>query len=569
MGSDDVGMSLPEQISSGFNALEAGDWVAAKHAFEDALEGDEVPEVLDGLGRSLWWLKDVRGAIEIRTRAYGAYKRAGRISEAARLAVWRSRELRTLFRNDAAADGWLARAETLSADASDSSVSGWVLLARAEASDRATAAIAHSASALEIGRRHHDADLEIVSLARLGLLEVATGEVDDGIRHLDEAMAAASAGEGDDMQSIAEAYCALMEAAEMLGDSARFAQWSSAIADLKGEHGFGPLGELASSVAYGNLSAFCGACCGGMYLVTGHFDEAEVELLRAIAELETSGMESRRVHPVTQLAELRVLQGRFEEAQSLLEQYQDLPESVRPLAVLDLAQNSPDAAAARIRARLDELDDLTVATLSLQTVLLDANLERRDVDAAADAARQIEEIAELTKSKRHLGEALFAKGKLAAVRSDEGASQFLRDASRTFSEASMALPACRARMELARTLVRSDRAVAISEARAALAAFDRLGAVPDADAASAFLRDLGIKGRTGPKNLELLSKRELEVLRLVAQGLSNPEIAERLFISTKTAGHHVSSILSKLGLRSRTEAAAFAALNLGRKPAQK
>jgi ATP/maltotriose-dependent transcriptional regulator MalT len=569
MGSDDVGMSLPEQISSGFNALEAGDWVAAKHAFEDALEGDEVPEVLDGLGRSLWWLKDVRGAIEIRTRAYGAYKRAGRISEAARLAVWLSRELRTLFRNDAAADGWLARAETLSADASDSSVSGWVLLARAEASDKATVAIAHCGSALAIARRHDDAELEIVTLARSGLLAVATGEVDDGIRHLDEAMAAASAGEAHDMQSIAEAYCALMEAAEMLGDSARFAQWTSAIADLKGEHGFGPLDELASSVAYGNLSAFCGACCGGMYLVTGHFDEAEVELLRAIAELEASGMESRCVHPVTQLAELRVLQGRFEEAQSLLEQYQDLPESVRPLAVLDLAQNSPDAAAARIRARLDELDGLTVATLPLQTVLLDANLERQDVDAAADAARQIEEIAELTKSKRHLAEALFAKGKLAAAQSGKDASQILRDAARTFSEASMALPACRARMQLARTLVDSDRAVAISEARAALAAFERLGAAPDADAASAFLRELGVKGRTGPKNLELLSKRELEVLRLVAQGLSNPEIAERLFISTKTAGHHVSSILSKLGLRSRTEAAAFAALNLGREPAQK
>ena len=104
----------------------------------------------------------------------------------------------------------------------------------------------------------------------------------------------------------------------MLGDSARFAQWTSLIADLKSDPGFGPLGELASTVAYGNLSAFCGACCGGMYLVTGHLDEAEAELLRAIADLEASGMESRCVHPVTQLAELRVLQGRFEEAQALL-----------------------------------------------------------------------------------------------------------------------------------------------------------------------------------------------------------------------------------------------------------
>jgi DNA-binding CsgD family transcriptional regulator len=394
------------------------------------------------------------------------------------------------------------------------------------------------------------------------LLEVATGDVDDGIRHLDEAMTAGAAGEAEDLQSVGEAYCALMEAAEMLGDSDRFAQWTSAINDLRGEHGFGPLDDLGSSVAYGNLSAFCGACCGGMYLVTGHLDEAETELLHAIADLEASGMESRCVHPVTQLAELRVLQGRFEEAQSLLEQYQDLPESVRPLAVLDLARNAPDAAEARIRTRLEELDNLTVAALPLQTVLVDAHIGRGDLVAAADSVTRIEEVAEVTKSKRHLAEALFAKGKLAAAGSDEGAPEILRAASRTFSEAAMALPACRARMELARTLVDIDRPVAISEARAALAAFDRLGAVPDADAASAFLRDLGVKGRTGPKNLELLTKREVEVLRLVAQGLSNSEIAERLFISIKTAGHHVSNILTKLGLRSRTEAAAYAAVHL-------
>jgi DNA-binding CsgD family transcriptional regulator len=562
-------MSVSEQASAGFSALEEGDWASAKRAFEDALHGEKSPEVLDGLGRSLWWLKDVRSAIEVRTRAYSAYKKAGRTSEAAAVAVWLSRELRTLFRNEAAAEGWLARAETLAADADESSVSGWICIARAEASPTAAAAILDCSSALHLARHNNDSDLEIVTLARLGLLEVATGKVDIGIRHLDEAMTAGAAGEAEDLQSVGEAYCALMEAAEMLGDSARFAQWTSAITELRGDHGFGPLDDLGSSVAYGNLSAFCGACCGGMYLVTGHFDEAEAELLHAIADLEASGMESRCVHPVTQLAELRVLQGRFEEAQSLLERYQDLPESIRPLAVLDLARNSPHAAAARIRARLEELDDLTVATLPLQTVLVDAHLAQGDLDAGTDAVRRVEEIAELTKSKRHLAEALFAKGKLAAARGDEAAGGMLRDAARTFSEASMALPACRARVELARALVDSDQPVAISEARAALAAFERLGAVPDADAASAFLRDLGVKGRTGPKNLELLSKRELEVLRLVAQGLSNPEIAERLFISTKTASHHVSNILSKLGLRSRTEAAAYAAINLVRERVRK
>ena len=549
---------MSELVSSGFSALEEGDWASAKRAFEGALDDERSPEVLDGLGRSLWWLKDVRGAIEFRTRAYTAWKKAGRTSEAAAVAVWLSRELRTSFRNEAAAEGWLARAETLAGDAGESSVSGWICVARAEASSKAAAAMADCRSALQLARHNNDSDLEIVTLARLGLLEVATGDVDSGVRHLDEAMTAGAAGEAEDLQSVGEAYCALMEAAEMLGDSDRFAQWTSAINELRGEHGFGPLDDLGSSVAYGNLSAFCGACCGGMYLVTGHFDEAEAELLHAIADLEASGMESRCVHPVTQLAELRVLQGRFEEAQSLLEQYQDLPESVRPLAVLDLARNAPDAAEARIRTRLEELDGLTVATLSLQTVLIDAHIGRGDLDAAADSVTRVEAVAELTKSKRHLAEALFAKGKLAAARSTEGAPEILRAASRKFSEAAMALPACRARMELARTLVDSDQPVAISEARAALAAFDRLGAVPDADAAAAFLRDLGVKGRTGPKNLELLTKREVEVLRLVAQGLSNSEIGERLFISVKTAGHHVSNILTKLGLRSRTEAAAYA-----------
>ncbi|MCA1676873.1 MAG: helix-turn-helix transcriptional regulator, partial [Actinobacteria bacterium] len=129
--SDDVCMRTPDQVTSAFGALEAGEWLTAKQAFEDALGRDETPEGLDGLGRSLWWLKDVRGAIELRTLAYGAYKRAGRVSEAARVAIWLSRELRTLFRNDAAADGWLARAETLSEDVTDSSNPGWVLLARA------------------------------------------------------------------------------------------------------------------------------------------------------------------------------------------------------------------------------------------------------------------------------------------------------------------------------------------------------------------------------------------------------------------------------------------------------
>jgi DNA-binding NarL/FixJ family response regulator len=93
----------------------------------------------------------------------------------------------------------------------------------------------------------------------------------------------------------------------------------------------------------------------------------------------------------------------------------------------------------------------------------------------------------------------------------------------------------------------------------ALRTFERLGAVGDADRAAGLLRGLGAAGRAWPKRYGMLTKRETEVLSLLAAGTSNAEIAARLYISPRTAEHHVASILSKLGLRSRAEAAAHAA----------
>jgi DNA-binding NarL/FixJ family response regulator len=93
-----------------------------------------------------------------------------------------------------------------------------------------------------------------------------------------------------------------------------------------------------------------------------------------------------------------------------------------------------------------------------------------------------------------------------------------------------------------------------------LSVFEDLGADHDADAAAALMRDLGMyAARTGPRHVGRLTKREQQVLALLGEGLSNPQIAERLFLSRKTVEHHVASILSKLGLRGRAEAAAFAA----------
>jgi DNA-binding NarL/FixJ family response regulator len=124
------------------------------------------------------------------------------------------------------------------------------------------------------------------------------------------------------------------------------------------------------------------------------------------------------------------------------------------------------------------------------------------------------------------------------------------------------LEAAHAHLALAR-LHHADRpSVARVDAKAAMAAFEALGSSRLADAAAALLRSLGDRSRVGPKDVGVLTKREQEILLLVAQGLTNAEIARRLYISTKTSGNHVSAILAKLGVRSRTEAAAYAAMNV-------
>lgn len=113
---------------------------------------------------------------------------------------------------------------------------------------------------------------------------------------------------------------------------------------------------------------------------------------------------------------------------------------------------------------------------------------------------------------------------------------------------------------LAETLRDAEPAVAQAEARAALATFEGLGAGRDADAAAALLRGLGVRAaRLGPKGLGALTRRESEVLALLGDGLTNPQIAERLYLSRRTVEHHVASILTKLGAANRTEAVRLAA----------
>jgi DNA-binding NarL/FixJ family response regulator len=538
-------------VAEGYEALASGEWAAARAAFEGALAVEEFPEALDGLGRALWWLREERDAVVERERAYAGFRRDGELARAARIALWLSREYALAFGNDAAASGWLARAERLLRDVAPCAEEGWLDLARSEQARDADESSRLAAQALDVALRAGDTDLELRALAQLGFAEVALGAVDQGLAHLDEAMAAATSGEPASLETFADVCCTLMLACERAGDADRPQQWSKV------------LEEFVRRYDHVTLLAFCRTCCADVFAANGRVDAAEEELVAAIRELTEAGQRSRCVPPAARLADIRVLQGRFDEAEQLLLGVEDDPDAIRASAAMRIARGEARTAEALLMRRLDELgwDNLLAAPLLEQ--LVQARLADDRTPEARDAAEALGTIAGSSGRERVEAAAALARGRVAYAAGDADAVNILQQAVNGFARLALRLEVAQARLELARALVVQSPPAAIETARHARNELEALGASREADAAAALMRSLGARGRAGPRSLGSLSRRETEVLRLLGEGLSNREIAERLFISPKTAEHHVSRIYGKLGLKSRAEAAAYVVRTLG------
>jgi DNA-binding NarL/FixJ family response regulator len=156
--------------------------------------------------------------------------------------------------------------------------------------------------------------------------------------------------------------------------------------------------------------------------------------------------------------------------------------------------------------------------------------------------------------------AAMARGRVCAVTGGGDPRACFHEALAAFARAGLPMELARCRLALAVALAEERPEVAVIEARAALDVFERMQASRDAGAASALLRQLGVRtGSSAARGAVGLTRREAEVLDLLGHGLTNPEISERLYISRKTVEHHVGNVLAKLGLRSRAEAAAYAA----------
>jgi DNA-binding NarL/FixJ family response regulator len=328
-------------------------------------------------------------------------------------------------------------------------------------------------------------------------------------------------------------------------DIPRAEQWLRAVEDLSGR------GLTA-------VGAFCRAHYGSILTAAGRWSEAESQLTEA-ARIAEQGYAAMHVEVLVRLADLRVRQGRYEEAAQLLDGLDHHAEAARPLAALRLARGEIELARDLLERSLPSAGgDDDVSAAPMLTLLVDAHLAAGAVAEASQVAQRLHRLAERCGSPFARASAALARGKICLASGSGDARTCLHEALAVFAKAQMPVEAARARLELARAAVVERPEVAVSEARAALRAFEQLTAARDADAAAALLRSLGAPSRSGPKLRAELTRREAEVLQLLGHGLSNPEISERLCISAKTVEHHVGRILSKLGLRNRAEAAAHA-----------
>ncbi len=535
-------------------AQAAGDLAGAAEAFQGAIELDDLPlarQLLGGLAFADDRFEEARRQWEA---AFRGFRDAGDLRNAARAAIDLVDLHSSALGNEAAGRGWNGRATRLLERVGPCVEWGYLALAVIACDVPDMASVEHNAQrALEIAIEFGDSDLEVRALADSGLALVCAGRVTEGFARLDEAMAAITAGEVRQLSVAGKSFCAMLTACDRTGDTRRAEEWTRLVATLTTDRLQGRPRVLYTHCRSAYGSVLCGI---------GRWPEAEAAMLEAIA---ASSSFYHRVVTCSHLADLFLLQGRSEEAAEILRPYEDRVEACGPLARLHVSTGELDLAGAVLQRGLKTLvaDRLRQGPLLAQ--LVEVELGRDDVDGAAGAAEQLTALARGTDSAVFKAEAALARGRVLAAQAEPTlAALCFEDARRHLDTEERPVLCGSIGYELARARrAAGDGPAAITEARAALAVFERLGAAVHIDMTAALLRTLGAPGRSRPRAsgdaVSKLTPREAEVLGLVRQGLTNAEIGGRLYITAKTAEHHVGRVLTKLGVRSRAEAAAVAA----------
>jgi ATP/maltotriose-dependent transcriptional regulator MalT len=461
----------------------------------------------------------------------------------------------------AASRGWEQRALRLCAEFDPCVERGHVVMALAGCDYRDPRELEEKAElAHRLARQFGDRDLELRAQAELGLALVSMGQVDQGFALLDEAATAAASGEIESFLHRGLSLCAMFSACQRTGDVVRAEQWCSRVErdpllqkTILGTH---------CTLVRGDMDALCGRLEGA----EAHFDRAR----SASPGVTTFG---HHTLAVAHLAELRVQQGRYDDAAELLRGHEDHFDALPVLARLRVVQGNHDEAAALLRSYVRGLgaDAMRLGPALAQTV--EVQLRRGDLAAAEEASQRLIALDESCQSNEIRALARLARGRVAAYREAfVEAVEELETGLTLLLHLDRPLLTAQLRLELARALaLTGDRGAARVEAEAALASFRKLCVAPDIAAASQLLERLDelrssphateTSAATSPRHLagavEALTRREREIAGMVAAGLTNRDIAGRLFLSVRTVETHVDRALGKLGFHTRTQLAAW------------
>jgi ATP/maltotriose-dependent transcriptional regulator MalT len=539
-------VSRQAEIERGREAYARRAWDEAHAALAEADRAGALDvEDLELLGVTAYMLGLADEFLPALERAHDAHVAAGEPLRAARAAFYLGMNL-AILGDTARAGGWFGRAQRLVEEQGvECPEQGYLLLPVAIRNDLSgdyEAAHAAASKAAELGRRFADRDLFALAAHAQGHASIKQGRLDDGLRLLDEAMLSVVAGELSPIVT-GIVYCGSIAGCEEAYELRRAHAWTEALTRWWEEQP--------------DLVAFTGTCLAHraeILQLRGEWTRAIEEAKRARERCERATNLAAAGQALYQQAEVLRLQGELAPAEEAYREAHTLGREPQPgLALLRLAQGDTGAAAAGIRRALAE----TLQPLK-RSRLLPAHAEiaiaAGELEEARAACRELTDIAKRFPSAMLNAIAAQVEGSVELAAGDpSGALIKLRQAWQAWQELEAPHEVARTRVLVAlacREL--GDEDSAALELQAARDTFERLGADPELARVAALVRG------GEPADSHGLTPRELEVLRLVAAGRTNRQIAAVLVLSEHTVARHVQNIFTKLRVSSRTAATAFA-----------
>jgi ATP/maltotriose-dependent transcriptional regulator MalT len=540
-------------LNNGRQALKTGEWEKARVLLEEALKEAESPEVYEELAWACWWLNDASYVFEYRIKAYNLFLQKDDKLGASRNACWIGVDYIEFKGEFAVASGWFKRAESLLEGLPASWELGLMKILKArwafQVDKNSELAFKLLNESLEISKELENVDGEMLAEALKGFILVVEGKISEGMPLLDEATLLALTSDKGDIKVTTITCCYLIDACERIRDYERANQWCKNVK------------ELCKRWKFKAMFANCKMKYAGILILQGKWNEAEDELLSAISELKE--FRPAQINAcVVRLADLKRRQGKWNDAEKLLSGVESHP--LKPLFLSSLFydkaeyENASDLAEKYLR-RIS-VKEKAERALGVE-LLLRIYIKLGKIEKAKELLNELSDIAESINTFPLEASFLSASGIYNfAVQEYDSARQNIEDAVDIFDKIKLPFESSKNRTLLSEILIKLGKpAQAEGELNTAISTFKDLGAESDYEKTKHLLKNLYKEslGKAG-KNKYEFTGRELEVLRLIAEGKNNEEIAEKLFLSVRTVEKHLTNIYCKMGISGKS-ARAYAA----------